>query len=296
MSTQSVALATTQDNVMSFDLLVRQADILATSKIIPRAYQNRSTDVIAAGLAGFAFGWDVMTSLRNYHVIEGTASMRPEAMLGLVRRCGHSVMLEVVDARINNENCRLARAVGVRRDNGDKHTAEFTTLDAKKAGLAHKNNWKQYEDSMLTWRAVSALCRVLFPDVVLGAGYVPEELGVPVNESGDVVETIVFDGLTSAAAKTELLEVCAGDKEKAKAIWGDRGNKSITREELDELFNVALEMEDEIIVCEAKEEPARNTEEVIEVDSLEDFFTKPNTKKSIEELINKTTTNSQQEK
>jgi hypothetical protein len=204
-------------------------------------------------------------------------------------------MLEVVDARINNENCRLARAVGVRRDNGDKHTAEFTTLDAKKAGLAHKNNWKQYEDSMLTWRAVSALCRVLFPDVVLGAGYVPEELGVPVNESGDVVETIVFDGLTSAAAKTELLEVCAGDKEKAKAIWGDRGNKSITREELDELFSVALEVEVEIIYSEPKEEPARSVPEP-DTDSLDDFFTKPNTKKTIEELINKTTTNSQQEK
>jgi len=59
----------------SFDLMLRQADILAQSRIIPAAYRNRSADVVAAGLAGQAFGWDVMTSLRNYHVIEGTASL-----------------------------------------------------------------------------------------------------------------------------------------------------------------------------------------------------------------------------
>lgn len=288
----SVALATTQESVISFDLLVRQADILATSKIIPRAYQNRSTDVIAAGLAGFAFGWDVMTSLRNYHVIEGTASMRPEAMLGLVRRYGHSVTLSVLDSTIHGEACRLARATGTRRDNGDQHVAEFSTLDAKKAGLANKNNWKQYEDSMLTWRAVSALCRVLFPDVVLGAGYVPEELGVVVNDSGDVVEDDVFAVIvvSSLDAKTELLECCDGDKAKAKAIWGDRSG-GITREELDELMRSALEITIPILE-EEKQEPARLTEP--EDPSLAAFFPSESPKKSIEELINKTTTNSQE--
>jgi len=249
---QGLTVAVTNDNTMSFDLLLRQADVLATSRIIPRAYQNRSADVIAAGLAGFAFGWDVMTSLRNYHVIEGTASLRPEAMLGLVRRAGHSVTLVVIDSTVDGQSCRMARATGVRRDNNDQHVAELTTLDAKKAGLANKNNWKQYEDSMLTWRAVSALCRVLFPDVVLGAGYVPEELGAIVSDIGEIVEEDPFAvaTLTAGQAKTQLLEACDGDKELAKTVWADRGSVSMTQDALDALIaqvrNKIGEVEDDI--------------------------------------------------
>jgi len=199
--------------------MLRQADILAQSRIIPAAYRNRSADVVAAGLAGLAFGWDLMTSLRNYHVIEGTASLRPEAMLGLVRRAGHSVTLNLVDGN----DGRSAVAIGKRADTGDEHTATFSQADAARAGLAKKKNWEQYLDSMLTWRAVSALCRVLFPDVVLGAGYVPEEIGGDVDSTGTPVEDDPFTDptLTVAEAKRRVLAACDGDKEMARQVWGD---------------------------------------------------------------------------
>ena len=203
----------------TFDLMLRQADILAQSRIIPAAYRNRSADVVAAGLAGLAFGWDLMTSLRNYHVIEGTASLRPEAMLGLVRRAGHSVTLNLVDGN----DGRSAVAIGKRADTGDEHTATFSQADAARAGLAKKKNWEQYLDSMLTWRAVSALCRVLFPDVVLGAGYVPEEIGGDVDSTGTPVEDDPFTDptLTVAEAKRRVLAACDGHKEMARQVWGD---------------------------------------------------------------------------
>ena len=61
----------------SFDLIMRQADILANSTIIPSSYRRKAADIVAAGLAGRAYGWDVMTSMRQFHVIEGSASLRP---------------------------------------------------------------------------------------------------------------------------------------------------------------------------------------------------------------------------
>lgn len=235
MTTVAVAV---QEPRHTFDLMVRQAEVLSRSRIIPRAYQGKEYDIIAAGLAGQAFGWDLMTSLRNYHVIEGTASMRPEAMLGLVRRAGHSVTLTLDDGG----TVRKASAHGKRADNGDEHLAVFTTDDAKAAGLLGKNNWKQYEDAMLTWRAVSALCRVLFPDVVLGAGYVPEELGAVVTNTGDVVEADPFAELMVdvSQAKHELLETCGGDKALARELWADRGSNPISRDDLDALMAQAL--------------------------------------------------------
>lgn len=203
----------------SFDLMLRQADVLSQSRIIPAAYRNRSADVVAAGLAGLAFGWDLMTSLRNYHVIEGTASLRPEAMLGLVRRAGHSVTLTIE----NGNDGRQAVAHGKRADTSDEHTAIFSQADAARAGLAKKKNWEQYLDSMLTWRAVSALCRVLFPDVVLGAGYVPEEIGGDVDSTGAPLEDDPFTDptLPVAEAKRRVLAACDGDKEMARQVWGN---------------------------------------------------------------------------
>lgn len=200
-----------------FELMLKQSDVLAQSRIIPAAYRNRSSDIVAAGLAGLSFGWDVMTSLRNYHVIEGTASLRPEAMLGLVRRAGHSVTLQLCDG----EEGRQAIAMGRRADSGDEHRAIFSERDAANAGLATKKNWKQYLDSMLTWRAVSQLCRVLFPDVVLGAGYVPEELGGDVDSSGTPIEADPFSDpvIPIAEAKRRLLFACDNDKDIARTIW-----------------------------------------------------------------------------
>lgn len=213
---QSVTVVPHDTNVANdvtfFDLLTRQVDYLAKSTILPSAYRGKPADIIAAGLAGRAFGWDVMTSMNNYHVIEGKATLRPEAMLGLVRRAGHSVVVKVEDG----EQGRFASATGTRVDNNDTHTSIFSTVDAKAAGLITKRNWSQYLDAMLTWRAVSALCRVLFPDVVMGAGYVPEEMGAPT----EVYDDPLADPVVSIAdAKRALLSACGGDKVLARELW-----------------------------------------------------------------------------
>ncbi len=220
----------------SFDLIMRQADVLANSTIIPTAYRRKAADIVAAGLAGRAYSWDVMTSMRQFHVIEGTASLRPESMLGLVRQAGHSVTVET--------NEKGAVAHGKRSDTGDEHSAIFTMQDAEVAGLANKKNWKQYQDAMLTWRAVSKLCRVLFPDVVLGAGYVPEELGADVTETGELIEeTIVADEtddiMPLAEAKHVLIDAVGGDVEEAKAVWASEfgDQEKISRTSVNNLLN-----------------------------------------------------------
>lgn len=267
--TSTNSLTVYADSSSAFTLMVKQADVLAQSRIIPRAYQGKHYDIIAAGLAGQTFGWDIMTSMRNYHVIEGSASLRPEAMLGLVRQRGHSVSVSTFDGVRDNQPCRIAKAVGHRVDNGDEHIAEFTTLDAKKAGLAGKTNWKNYEDAMLTWRSVSSLCRVLFPDVVLGAGYVPEELGAVVNETGEILEDDPFATpmVAPIVAKTELLECCEGNKTLAKELWGERGSNPIARDELDAIMREAL-LSLETIAVETNTE---YVEEIFDAEVVQDI-------------------------
>lgn len=163
------------------DVYMRQADLLAQSDIIPRDYRRKPANVLAAALTGRTFGWDPITAMRNGHVIEGTWSIKPEAMLALVRRAGHSVTGEIGPDG--------ATVRGKRHDSGDEMAVTFTMEDARRAGLAGKQNWKNYPQSMCWARAVSQLCRMLFADVTLGLSYTPEELGAEVDADGAVIDT-----------------------------------------------------------------------------------------------------------
>jgi 2-keto-3-deoxy-6-phosphogluconate aldolase len=165
-----------------FDGMIRMAQLLAKSSLVPAAYRGKPENVLLATLAGQPFGWDPTMAMRSFHVIEGQPSMKPEIMLALVRRAGHSVTGETSPAG--------ATITGKRRDTGDTMSVTYTLEDARRASLLGKSVWKQYPASMCWARALSQLCRMLFPDVVLGAGYTPEELGAAV-DADDVINVEV---------------------------------------------------------------------------------------------------------
>jgi hypothetical protein len=161
-------------------LMKRQAEMLAESDIIPVAYQGKPANVLVAAMTGRNYGWDVLTAMRNGHVIEGVWTLRPEAMLALVRRAGHKVSGSTSSDR--------AEITGTRADDGTSITIVWSMADAKRAGLDQKTNWKKWPAAMLWARAAAQLCRMLFADVLLGISYTPEELGADVNEQGEVID------------------------------------------------------------------------------------------------------------
>ncbi len=130
------------------------------------------------------------------HFIEGKAGLSAETMVHLVRKRGHSIVWEAKPG----ESCTV---VGTRRDNGDTGSVTWTLGMAKDAGLASKDVWKRYPDSMLWVRAVSQLCRMLFADVLMGTSYSPEELE-EVAERGRVTEAVTdLPGVEETTIRTE---------------------------------------------------------------------------------------------
>jgi len=111
-------------------------------------------------------------AMTHIHVVKGKPSLSSQSMVALVRGAGHSITGE--------KSSEKAVAVGTRVDTGDTMSETFTMDDARQAGLAGSSTWKSYPAAMLWARAVSALCRSLFPDVLMGLSYTPEELeGLP---------------------------------------------------------------------------------------------------------------------
>lgn len=176
----------------NFPVLMEQAQALAKSSIIPSHFRNKPGDVVAAMLLGQELGLGPMATMSHVVVINGNASLNAEGKVALVRKHGHSISGESGPQR--------ARVIGRRKDTGDEMTVEWTMEMAQRANLVKPGPWKQYPEAMLWSRAVSQLCRMLFPDVLAGLSYTPEEVesftqaeGRPagVNEDGEVVDAEV---------------------------------------------------------------------------------------------------------
>ena len=55
-----------------FSLLKEQGEILANAMMVPAAYRGKPAEIIAAGMAGRAFGWDVMMAMSGHGPIMET--------------------------------------------------------------------------------------------------------------------------------------------------------------------------------------------------------------------------------
>lgn len=142
---------------------------IANTPFVPKGLQGKPESVLACVLYGAELGLGPMQSLNSIHVIEGRTAMSPELMRAMVARHGHRI--DVIEN--SNTACEVK---GIRADTGSTATVRWTMEDAKLAGLVGKNNWKTYPRAMLLARATSELCRIVFPDIIAGLSYTPEEV------------------------------------------------------------------------------------------------------------------------
>jgi hypothetical protein len=147
----------------------RLAQRIATTPFVPAALRGKPESVLAAILTGDELGIGPMQSLSSIHVIDGRPAASPELMRALVARRGHTITV----TEWTDQSVTLA---GTRTDTGSSAKVTWTLDDARRAGLAGKDNWKKYPRAMLLARATGELCRALFPDVIAGLSYTPDEM------------------------------------------------------------------------------------------------------------------------
>lgn len=164
-----------------YNTLKDQARSIAKSGLAPRGVDTPEK-VLVIALKGRELGIPPMQALSHIHIVEGKPTISSELMVALVQRAGHKL-------RVLKTTASECVVQGVRRDDPEyPQELAFTMADAEAAGVAKKQNWRNYPAAMLRARAISALCRYAFADVLMGASYTPEELGAEVDEEGQVLE------------------------------------------------------------------------------------------------------------
>lgn len=107
------------------------------------------------------------SAAQDYHIIQGRPALKADAMLARFLSAGgkvewHKYEPTIVDATFSHPQ-------------GGSVRFAWTLEDAKRIGLATKDNWRNYPRAMLRARVISEGIRTVFPGVAVGM-YTPEEV------------------------------------------------------------------------------------------------------------------------
>lgn len=116
-------------------------------------------------------------ALRHVVVIKGKPSISAELMRSMMLQAGCKLDWLRTDA--------TGATLKITRPDGSSGTFTFDDKDAQRAGLINNNTWKQYPNAMYQARVTSLAARAFCPDMLRGASYTPEELGVKATVSGE---------------------------------------------------------------------------------------------------------------
>ena len=205
-------------------------------QLVPTGFLPKAVDTpqkaAAIMLKGRELGIPPMYSLSNIAVIQGKPTANAELMLALVKRAyGRDVIWM---ERSTPEVAKIGYLI-----HGKPKYYEFTIDMAKKAGLLSNQTWTKYPDAMLRARAISAVCRMEFPEVI-GGLYSPGELGEEVRVDESTGEVVSVD---DAPKQTATIE--APDPNKAmKRLHAVANKHGITH---DDLHRWALNKEKESV-------------------------------------------------
>ena len=144
--------------------------------ILPEAYRGKPANVLIAVGLGSSMGLSPAESLYRISVIKGKPTAGAELIAANVRKAGHKLRVETGEGTVT--------ATIIRND--DPEFPFSVTRDlawANRMGLAQNDNYKKQPETMLQWRAISAVARLACPEALYGVQYTPDEAEATVEVS-----------------------------------------------------------------------------------------------------------------
>lgn len=193
---------------------------------IPVSEMERiADDVVKSGLFGFktqaqamaimslciADGIHPATAIRDFHVIQGRPAMKADAMLARFQKAGGVVeWVDYSDAKVSG---RFSHP----QSSPTPVLIEWTIEQAKRIGLAGKDNWKNYPRAMLRARVISEGVRTVYPGIASGIYTVEEVRDMPPPGVRDMGAAEVVTDVDAAAAVAQVHG--AQSRAELQAIW-----------------------------------------------------------------------------
>lgn len=144
---------------------------LASSKMVPAIFHNKTEDVFVTIIMGKELGLSPIVALNSICVIQGAVTLKVQTMNSIVRaKCPEAI----IEIRIDHAK-KEARVLCKRNANDLGYESFWNMEMAKQMNLSTKHNWIAQPMNMLKARALSDSLRAVFPDILMGL-YAYEEM------------------------------------------------------------------------------------------------------------------------
>lgn len=163
--------AVTADNVWNnkdqFNQLLRSAQMLSQTGIIPQSYQGKPQDCFVAIEMASRMGVSPMVVMQNMYVVKGKPSWAGQACTMLINSCGKFKNVKHIYTGEKGTDSRGCFVRAVRVEDGEiVEGVEVTIKMAKAEGWASK--WRTMPELMLAYRASAFFARVYCPEALMG--------------------------------------------------------------------------------------------------------------------------------
>lgn len=172
--------------VLPLDQLMKTAEMLSQSTIIPVQYQNRPENVFIALDLASRMGVSAFTLMQNLYIIQGKPSFSGQAIASMVRSNPEFKQVELVYVGEEGTDSYGAYVQAIRRSTGKILKGGTVTIGiSKKEGWYQKNGskWQTMPTQMLAYRAYTWFGRVYSPEVMMGLQSSDEVVDVEVTVS-----------------------------------------------------------------------------------------------------------------
>ena len=168
---QTTAIATNSvwENKDSFNQLLRAAQMLSQTSIIPQSYQNKPQDCFVAIEMANRMGVSPMVVMQNMYVVKGKPSWAGQACTMLINSCGKFKDVKHIYTGEKGKPNRGCYVTATRISDGSQvDGVEVTMQMAQSEGWTSNSKWRNMPELMLAYRASAFFARVYCPEAMMG--------------------------------------------------------------------------------------------------------------------------------
>ena len=158
-----------------FNQLLRAADMLSKTTMVPQSYQGKPQDCFLALEIAGRMGLSPLAVMQNMYMVKGKPSWAGQACMMLINSCGKFRDVRPVYTVAKGKDDRGCYIQAVRINDGEVvQGTEVTLKMAAAEGWATNSKWRNMPEQMLAYRAASFFARVYCPEALMGAQTVEE--------------------------------------------------------------------------------------------------------------------------
>ena len=157
------------ENKDQFNQLLRAAQMLSQTSIIPQSYQNKPQDCFVAIEMANRMGVSPMVVMQNMYVVKGKPSWAGQACTMLINSCGKFKDVKHIYTGEKGKPNRGCYVTATRISDGSQvDGVEVTMQMAQSEGWTSNSKWRNMPELMLAYRASAFFARVYCPEAMMG--------------------------------------------------------------------------------------------------------------------------------